>query len=392
MLQRDRRQRVARLHDVRAGGAAGRPAGGSGGWRDARGGGRSPVLGLGTGAHSRADGQQATLRLDGPVEAAGQAEQQDDEHHRQHQASAPALRARRRAAREPGAGVRARRQRPARGGAAAGSTPRHAVASPRANAGPAPAQDAPREGSLNSRQPLLQHRSPGRSGCHSVHRARRSRKRPGRISQVVTRTPGALVVNSGRGPGKDAGVHLLRPERSVSRRRDTQATLAVAPSPLAAALEQFDRAADYIGLAPALRTILRQPKREWTIHFPVQMDDGTMRLFTGYRVHHNINRGPAKGGMRYHPATDLDEVRALAMWMTWKCALVRLPFGGAKGGVACDPTRLSARELEQVTRRFTTELEGVIGPESDIPAPDMGTNAQVMAWMMDTYSMHKGYS
>jgi glutamate dehydrogenase (NAD(P)+) len=122
------------------------------------------------------------------------------------------------------------------------------------------------------------------------------------------------------------------------------------------------------------------------------MDDGTVRVFTGYRVWHNITRGPAKGGLRYHPSTDLDEVRALAMWMTWKNALVGVPFGGAKGGVACAPRTLSQRELERLTRRFTTELADLIGPESDIPAPDVGTNAQVMAWMMDTYSMHRGYS
>ena len=164
------------------------------------------------------------------------------------------------------------------------------------------------------------------------------------------------------------------------------------PSPAAAALEQFDRAADHLQLDPALRAILRRPKQEWTVHFPVRMDDGGTRVFTGYRVHHNVSRGPAKGGMRYHPSIDPDEMRALAMLMTWKCALVGVPFGGAKGGVACDPTVLSEGELERLTRRFTSELQGIIGPERDIPAPDMGTNAQTMAWMMDTYSMHRGYS
>jgi glutamate dehydrogenase (NAD(P)+) len=165
-----------------------------------------------------------------------------------------------------------------------------------------------------------------------------------------------------------------------------------ATPPLVSALAQFDRAADFLNLAAGLRAALRVAQREWTFHFPVQMDDGSFQVFTGYRVWHNVTRGPAKGGMRYHPSTDLDEVRALAMWMAWKNALVRVPFGGAKGGVACDPRALSPRELERLTRRFTTELEGIIGPESDIPAPDMGTNAQVMAWMMDTYSMHKGHS
>ena len=164
------------------------------------------------------------------------------------------------------------------------------------------------------------------------------------------------------------------------------------PSPLAAALEQFERAAEYLHLEPALRELLRVPQREWTVRFPVELDDGSTRVFTGYRVHHNVSRGPAKGGIRYFPSTDLDEVRALAMLMTWKCALLGLPFGGAKGGVACDPRALSTRELERLTRRFTVELAGVIGPERDIPAPDVGTNARVMAWMMDTYSTLVGHA
>ena len=161
---------------------------------------------------------------------------------------------------------------------------------------------------------------------------------------------------------------------------------------LAAALAQFDAAADHLQLEPTLRAILRVPKREWTVNFPVTLDDGTVRVFTGYRVQHNVARGPAKGGLRYHPATDLEEVRALAMWMTWKCAVVDVPFGGAKGGVTVDPRVLSQKELEAVTRRFATELEGIIGPDSDIAAPDVGTNAQTMAWIMDTVSMHRGYS
>ena len=161
---------------------------------------------------------------------------------------------------------------------------------------------------------------------------------------------------------------------------------------LAAALEQFDAAADHLALDPGLRAVLRVPQREYTVNFPVQLDDGSVRVVSGYRVQHNVARGPAKGGLRYHPATDLDDVRALAMWMTWKCALVDVPFGGAKGGVACDPTRMSSKELEALTRRFATELEGLVGPDSDIPAPDVGTNAQTMAWIMDTVSMHRGYS
>ena len=158
------------------------------------------------------------------------------------------------------------------------------------------------------------------------------------------------------------------------------------------ALQQYDRAADKLNLGSAVRETLRHAKREVTVHFPVQLDDGTSRVFTGYRVWHNLARGPAKGGIRFHPQSDLDEIRALAMLMTWKCACVKIPYGGAKGGVTCDPKTLSRRELERMTRRFTTEIGDMIGPDSDIPAPDVNTNAQVMAWMMDTYSMHRGYS
>jgi glutamate dehydrogenase (NAD(P)+) len=161
---------------------------------------------------------------------------------------------------------------------------------------------------------------------------------------------------------------------------------------LDSALVQFDRVAEYLELDPGVRAILRSPKREFTVRFPVKMDDGHVEVFTGYRVQHNLARGPAKGGIRFHPAADLDEVRALAMWMTWKCALVDVPFGGAKGGVTVDPSTLSKRELEGVTRRFAAELQGMIGSDADIPAPDVGTNAQTMAWMMDTISMHAGYT
>ncbi len=163
-------------------------------------------------------------------------------------------------------------------------------------------------------------------------------------------------------------------------------------SALESALQQFDRAADHIALDRVTRAILRVPKREWTVRFPVTMDDGRVEVFTGYRVQHNLSRGPAKGGVRFHPQTDIEEVRALAMWMTWKCALVNVPFGGAKGGVTVDPRQLSTNEMARITRRFTAELQGIIGPNIDIPAPDVGTNAQTMAWMMDTYSMHHGYS
>jgi glutamate dehydrogenase (NAD(P)+) len=155
---------------------------------------------------------------------------------------------------------------------------------------------------------------------------------------------------------------------------------------------QFDAAADALGLDDGLRHVLRVPQRELTVNFPVRLDDGRVAVFQGYRVHHNVSRGPAKGGIRYHPITDLDEVRALAMWMTWKCAVVGIPFGGAKGGVVCDPKALSVGELERLTRRYTTEIALLLGPERDIPAPDVNTNPQVMAWIMDTYSMHAGYS
>jgi glutamate dehydrogenase (NAD(P)+) len=163
-------------------------------------------------------------------------------------------------------------------------------------------------------------------------------------------------------------------------------------NPFAVAVAQFDAAAERLNLSQEMRAVLRLPKRELTVNFPVRMDDGRVDMFTGYRVQHNINRGPAKGGIRYDANVSLDEVRALAMWMTWKCAVVNIPFGGAKGGVIVDPRKLSRAELERLTRRYATEIAGVIGPESDIPAPDVNTNPQVMAWIMDTYSMHHGFS
>src|SRR4051795_1316040 len=163
-------------------------------------------------------------------------------------------------------------------------------------------------------------------------------------------------------------------------------------NPWEVAQRQFDLAADRLNLDPGLRRVLREPRRELTVHFPVKMDDGSVQVFTGYRVQHNLGRGPAKGGIRYHQDVSLDEVKALAMWMTWKCAVVGIPYGGGKGGVIVDPKKLSMKELEALTRRFTTEIEVLIGPERDIPAPDVNTNAQVMAWMMDTYSMHQGFT
>ncbi len=166
----------------------------------------------------------------------------------------------------------------------------------------------------------------------------------------------------------------------------------VALNPYHMALQQFEAAADKINLSEDMREILRQPKRELTVNFPVRLDNGRVKTFTGYRVQHNVNRGPAKGGIRYGPDVTLDEVKALAMWMTWKCAVVSIPFGGAKGGVICDPKQMSPSELERLTRRYATEISIVVSPHSDIPAPDVNTNAQVMAWIMDTYSMHEGYS
>jgi glutamate dehydrogenase (NAD(P)+) len=158
------------------------------------------------------------------------------------------------------------------------------------------------------------------------------------------------------------------------------------------AQRQFDIAADLLELGPGMRRILRVPQRELTVNFPVTMDDGRIEVFTGFRIQHNITRGPAKGGIRYHPQVDIDEVRALAMWMTWKCATVNIPYGGAKGGVIVDPKKLTITELERMTRRYTSEISLFIGPGKDIPAPDVGTTPQVMAWIMDTYSMHSGYT
>jgi glutamate dehydrogenase (NAD(P)+) len=160
----------------------------------------------------------------------------------------------------------------------------------------------------------------------------------------------------------------------------------------AAMLEEFDSAARLLKLDPGIWKILRHPKRQITVSCPVQMDNGKIEVFTGYRVQYNISLGPAKGGIRFHPDVSLDEVTALAAWMTWKCAVAQLPFGGGKGGVACDPTRMSPRELEALTRRYVAEIIDAIGPEKDIPAPDVNTNEQIMAWVMDTYSMHVGHT
>src|SRR6187200_1209377 len=158
------------------------------------------------------------------------------------------------------------------------------------------------------------------------------------------------------------------------------------------AVEQFQIAADVLGLDDDMRKILSHCQRELTVNFPVEMDDGSVEVFTGYRVQHNSGPGPTKGGIRYHESVRLEEVKALAMWMTWKCAVVGLPYGGAKGGVQVNPKLLSQGELQNLTRRYTTEIQPFIGPNRDIPAPDVNTNPQIMAWLMDTYSMNVGYS
>jgi glutamate dehydrogenase (NAD(P)+) len=163
-------------------------------------------------------------------------------------------------------------------------------------------------------------------------------------------------------------------------------------NPFRIAQIQFDLAAEYLKLDPGVRQILRTPKRVLEVAVPTKMDNGQIKVFSGFRVQHNVARGPAKGGIRYHPNVTLDEVKALATWMTWKTATVNIPFGGGKGGVICDPKRMSKTELERMTRRYTSEILPLIGPEQDIPAPDVYTDSQTMAWIMDTYSMTKGYS
>jgi glutamate dehydrogenase (NAD(P)+) len=168
--------------------------------------------------------------------------------------------------------------------------------------------------------------------------------------------------------------------------------MATSGSIFAAMLQEFDGAARLLNLEPGIWKILTHPKRQIAVSCPVQMDNGEIEVFTGYRVQYNITLGPAKGGIRYHPGVNLDEVTALAAWMTWKCAVAHIPFGGGKGGIICDPTRMSRRELEALTRRYVAEIIDAIGPEKDVPAPDVNTNDQVMAWIMDTYSMHVGHT
>jgi len=175
-------------------------------------------------------------------------------------------------------------------------------------------------------------------------------------------------------------LNVLTPPVSISTQNEM--------NPWLAAAARFDAAATNLGLDDGMRKVLGTPTKEITVHIPVQLDDGRLEVFTGYRVQHSLARGPAKGGIRFAPDVTLDEVRALASWMTWKCAVVNIPFGGGKGGVICDPNILSDTELEKLTRRYTAEIIDFIGPERDVPAPDVNTNEKVMAWIMDTYSMH----
>ena len=193
--------------------------------------------------------------------------------------------------------------------------------------------------------------------------------------------------------GGSSKQHSLSGSQSTEKESESSQPHAVQrASAFSVAQEQLNRVASVMDLDDDLREHLSMPRRELIVHFPVVMDDGSLRNFTGFRVHHNTALGPTKGGIRYHPDVTLDESRALAMWMTWKCALMNLPYGGAKGGVVVNPKELSERELQAMTRRYTSEISLFIGPEMDIPAPDVGTDAKVMAWVMDTYSMNRGYS
>lgn len=180
----------------------------------------------------------------------------------------------------------------------------------------------------------------------------------------------------------------IRLSAAEQKPNNQKLTIEQETNPWQAQAARFDIAAQKLNLDPGITKVLRSPVREITVYIPVGMDDGSIEVFTGYRVQHSMARGPGKGGVRYSPEVSLDEVRALASWMTWKCAVVNIPFGGAKGGIICDPRKMSQGELERMTRRYTAELMEFLGPEKDVPAPDMGTNEQTMAWIMDTYSMH----
>src|SRR5438105_8386231 len=182
------------------------------------------------------------------------------------------------------------------------------------------------------------------------------------------------------------------PRADESHRAGAAVEVAEDRNPFRIAMRQFDTAAEKLELSEGLREVLRRPRRALSLSLPIKMDDGSLRVFQGYRVQHNSSRGPCKGGIRYHPNVTFDEVKALASWMTWKCATVNIPFGGAKGGIICDPKKLSRNELERLTRRYAYELGSFVGPDKDIPAPDVYTDAQIMAWFMDTYAMTHGNS
>jgi glutamate dehydrogenase (NAD(P)+) len=204
---------------------------------------------------------------------------------------------------------------------------------------------------------------------------------PGRAA-LTARPDSVNARTAANRPGaqKEAGMATAEATAPISIEQET--------NPWQAQAARFDLAAKKLNLDAGIWKVLRYPSREIIVHIPVGMDDGSIEVFTGYRVQHSASRGPCKGGIRYSPDVSLDEVRALASWMTWKCAVVNIPFGGAKGGVICDPKTMSQGELERLTRRYTAELIEFIGPEKDVPAPDMNTNEQTMAWIMDTYSMH----
>lgn len=235
------------------------------------------------------------------------------------------------------------------------------------------------------------------SSNSTVRETARSSEQPGpssRADEADTFSPSPATVDS---PPPAETTASMRHPSSSNQPTDLKSAHAHThafqrASAFSVAQEQLTRVANAMDLDDDMREYLKMPRRELIVHFPVVMDDDSIRIFTGFRVHHNTALGPTKGGIRYHPDVTLDESRALAMWMTWKCALMNLPYGGAKGGVIVNPKELSEKELQALTRRYTTEISLFIGPEMDIPAPDVGTNAQVMAWIMDTYSMHRGYS
>jgi glutamate dehydrogenase (NAD(P)+) len=227
---------------------------------------------------------------------------------------------------------------------------------------------------------------PTEAGLTAVPTVRRDKE-----TTMQTRVAAAPVLEApgSEAPGSEAlGSEVLNAKVSSTKVPDI--SLEQETNPWLAQAARFDEAATRLKLDAGLWKVLRYPAREIIVHIPVTMDDGRIEVFTGYRVQHSVARGPAKGGIRYSPEVSLDEVRALASWMTWKCAVVNIPFGGAKGGVICDPKNMSQGELERMTRRYTASLIEFIGPEKDVPAPDMNTNEQTMAWIMDTYSMHMG--